>query len=104
MVFGEFCELWGERVEPFTVRNDYYGGDVNEAGLIVAKDLLDQLPRDLARTVVVLPEVMFNFDSLTLDGVPRQAVVKEIGRRGGCAIVSVPNPPEQLAAIREALG
>lgn len=104
MVFGEFCRQWDVRVEPYAIRNDYYGGDVNVTGLIVAKDLLDQLPRDLARTVVVLPEVMFNFDSLTLDGVPRQAVVKEIGRRGGCAIVSVPNPPEQLAAIREALG
>ena len=103
MVFGEFCELWGERVEPFAVRNDYYGGDVNVTGLIVAKDLLDQLPRDLARTVVVLPEVMFNFDNLTLDGVTQQAVGEEIGRRGGQVVISVPNPPEQLAAVREAL-
>jgi putative radical SAM enzyme (TIGR03279 family) len=102
-VFGEFCKLFCSRVEPFAIRNDYYGGDVNVTGLVVAKDLLSQLPRDLARTIVVLPEVMFNFNKLTLDGVSQQAVMEEIEQRGGCAVVAVPNPPEQLVAIWQAL-
>ncbi|MBR3225918.1 MAG: DUF512 domain-containing protein [Atopobiaceae bacterium] len=98
-VYSELCNAWGEPFVPFAVHNDYYGGDVNVTGLIVACDLLAQLPENLEQTLVVLPEVMFNFNKLTLDGVSQGDIVREIERRGGQAIVSVPNPGNLLDAV-----
>ena len=90
-------------VEPFAIRNDYYGGDVNVTGLIVACDLLAQLPTDLRDTLVVLPEVMFNFDKVTLDGVAQAEVVDRIKERGGRVAFATPNPPDLLDAVAAAL-
>jgi hypothetical protein len=83
--------------------NDYYGGDVNVTGLIVACDLLAQLPTDLRDTLVVLPEVMFNFDKVTLDGVAQAEVVDRIKARGGRVAFATPNPPDLLDAVAAAL-
>lgn len=98
-VFNELCDVWNAAapnahavVRSFAVRNDYYGGDVNVTGLIVACDLLAQLPRDLSGILVVIPEVMFNFDDLTLDGATQQSIVAEIEHRGGRALVCTPDP------------
>ena len=65
----------------------------------MACDLLAQLPAELTRTVVVLPEVMFNFDRVTLDGVPLADVEAELQRRGARVLVSVPSPAELLATL-----
>ena len=111
-VTRELCSVWRSAlpdapdgvpaalpVEPLAIRNDYYGGDVNVTGLIVSRDLLAQLPRDLAGTLVVLPEAMFNFDDLTLDGDSRDHIFEEIARRGGIATVSQTSPRALLEAI-----
>ncbi len=103
-VFGAFCDAWDAPVEPVAIRNDYYGGDVNVTGLLVACDLLAQLPGDLAHKLVVLPEVMFNFDKVTLDGVPFADIEAEICKRGGQVRVSMPNPADLVGAIRAAVG
>lgn len=102
-VYGELCVAWCDSVTPFSVRNDYFGGDVNVTGLIVACDLLAQLPQDLQNTLVVLPEVMFNFDKLTLDGVTQRVIVEEIERRAGSVAICMPNPPNILDAVCSAL-
>ena len=102
-VFNRLCEVWGEPFATYSIHNRYYGGDVNVTGLIVACDLLDQLPEDLSRTLVVLPEVMFNFDALTLDGVSRESIASELEGRGGRVVVSVPNPNDIVSAITEAV-
>ena len=87
------------RVRTRAIRNDYFGGDVNVTGLIVSEDLLAQLPADLTSTIVVLPEVMFNFDRLTLDGDTQDHIVDELRSRGALVTVSVPNPGDYLDAI-----
>lgn len=88
-----FCRAWAPgTVRTQAIRNDYYGGDVNVTGLIVACDLLAQLPEDLARTVVVLPAVMFNFEGATLDGDTRDHVVEVLRGRGGTPVVCEPSP------------
>lgn len=92
------------RARTFAVRNDYFGGDVNVTGLIVSEDLLAQLPADLAGSLVVLPEVMFNFDRLTLDGDTQDHVAEELRRRGALVATSVPNPGDYLDALLDALG
>ncbi|MDM8270978.1 DUF512 domain-containing protein [Thermophilibacter provencensis] len=91
------------RVRTFAIRNDYFGGDVNVTGLIVSEDLLAQLPEGLAGTLVVLPEVMFNFDKLTLDGDTQARILDELGHRGAACAVSVPNPGDYLDALLAAL-
>ena len=91
------------RVRTFAVRNDYFGGDVNVTGLIVSEDLLAQLPESLAGTLVVLPEVMFNFDKLTLDGDTQARILEELERRGATCAISVPNPGDYLDALLGAL-
>ena len=101
-----FCRLASPagRVRTRAIRNDYFGGDVNVTGLIVCEDLLAQLPDDLSGTLVVLPEVMFNFDRVTLDGARLADVLAELARRGATACVSVPSPGAYLDAIAGALG
>ena len=114
-VYGRLCRHWlavtanggpleeafraHDALAPFAIRNAYYGGDVNVTGLIVAEDLLAQLPADLSRTTVVLPEVMFNFDHVTLDGVAQADVARELERRGARVMVCVPSPAVLLDAL-----
>ena len=78
--------------EPLAVRNDYFGGNVDVSGLLTAQDILGQLPRDLARTGVVIPDVILNADGLTLDGTPRDDLVRSIQARGGTAVVGESSP------------
>ena len=91
------------RASTRTIRNDYFGGDVNVTGLIVSEDLLAQMPSDLSGTLVVLPEVMFNFDRLTLDGETQDRILEELRHRGALVTVSVPNPVDYLDALLAAL-
>ncbi|MBQ9007232.1 MAG: DUF512 domain-containing protein [Atopobiaceae bacterium] len=105
-VIKAFCDVWRGLVgqdkghaEPFAIRNDYYGGDVNVTGLIVSCDLLAQLPHDLTDAVVVLPEVMFNFDKVTLDGDTQGHILHEIVSRGGVALVAQTNPHDLVDAL-----
>ena len=98
---GTFCRALSPdgRASTRTIRNDYFGGDVNVTGLIVSEDLLAQMPSDLSCTLVVLPEVMFNFDRLTLDGDTQDHILDELRRRGALACVSVPNPGDYLDVL-----
>ena len=105
-----FLELWESvareagvpfAIEAQAIRNDYYGGDVNVTGLIVSCDLRAQLPQDLSGKTVLLPEVMFNFDKMTLDGDTQAHVMSEIERRGGRGVVSVPSPAHIVESLRQ---
>ena len=92
------------RAATHAIRNDYFGGDVNVTGLIVSEDLLAQMPDDLSGALVVLPEVMFNFDRLTLDGDTQDHILEELRRRGALVAVSVPSPGDYLDALLAVLG
>ena len=105
-VIATFCDAWRGMdgcdecsAKPFAIRNDYYGGDVNVTGLIVSCDLLAQLPSDLSDAVVVLPEVMFNFDKVTLDGDTQGHILQEVAARGGIPLVAQTSPHDLLDAL-----
>ena len=100
-----FCTLWDAegRIRTQAIRNDYFGGDVNVTGLIVSCDLLAQLEDNLEGTVVVLPEVMFNFDKVTLDGDTQAHIVEVLRSRGAVVCVTMPNPGDLLDAVASAL-
>lgn len=91
-------------VEPCAIHNYYYGGDVNVTGLIVVRDLLAQLPQDLSDVFVILPEVMFNFDKLSLDGVTLFEVRTTLEDRGGRIALSEGNPTDIFSAIKKLVG
>lgn len=105
-VIDGFCDAWANATSTgwscakgYPIRNDYYGGDVNVTGLIVSRDLLAQLPGDLHGTVVVLPEVMFNFDQVTLDGDTQAHILEEISARRGIPLVAQTTPHAILDAL-----
>lgn len=100
-----FCRLLSPegRVSTYAIHNEYFGGDVNVTGLIVSCDLLAQLPADLTGAVVVLPEVMFNFDHVTLDGDTQAHILEELSRRGATPLVSEPSPGKLLDCLAAAL-
>ena len=50
---------------------------------------------------MLLPEVMFNFDKMTLDGDTQAHVMSEIERRGGRGVVSVPSPAHIVESLRQ---
>ena len=100
----ELCACWEEGlVTTLAIRNDFFGGDVNVTGLIVAEDLLAQLPSDLSGTLVVLPETMFNFDHVTLDGASVDDLTRGFELRGAGVIVSQTSPDELVDALAVAL-
>ena len=101
-VFGDLVSSAG-RIRTQAIRNDYFGGDVNVTGLIVSCDLLGQLADDLAGAVVVLPEVMFNFDHVTLDGDSQAHILDVIHERGGRPLISEPSPGKLLDCLVEDL-
>ena len=89
-----FTSAWSPegRIKTVAIHNDYFGGDVNVTGLIVAQDILAQLPQELTGKVIVLPEVMFNFDKVTLDGVALKDLSSEIAARGARIVVTQTSP------------
>ncbi|MBR3234308.1 MAG: DUF512 domain-containing protein [Atopobiaceae bacterium] len=110
-VIEEFCCNWAHtlglpkaQAAPYAIRNNYYGGDVNVTGLIVSCDLLAQLPADLHNTVVVLPEAMFNFDHMTLDGDTQQHIVAELTARGATVRIAQTAPHALLDVLLECCG
>ena len=75
-------------VEVVAVKNRFFGGNVDVAGLLTAQDIIGQLvERGLSPQMrVVLPSVLFNADSLTLD----DKQVEEIAQALKCEVVVVP--------------
>lgn len=90
---------FAQRAHVLPIKNDYFGGDVNVTGLIVACDLLTQLPCDLSGRLSCLPAVMFNDDGLTLDGVTADAIREAIAERGGKAVICQTSPDELIDAL-----
>lgn len=102
-VYEQFCGDGPLRdvARAFPVRNDYFGGDVNVTGLIVAEDLIAQLPENLTGTFVVLPELMLNFDRMTLDGASEQDILDAIAQRGGTGAFLATLPEPLVDALAE---
>lgn len=83
--------------------NEYFGGNVDVTGLICGGDLLAQLPRDLTGVVLILPNVMFNADGMTLDGYHQDNLTRELGLRGAIAHVASTMPAELVDVLEEVL-
>ena len=98
--FGAFCNMFdADAIDVFAIKNEYFGGNVNVTGLICACDLLGQLPADLSDIELLIPDVMFNYDGLTLDGLARDEVTAELEQRGAIVHYATPAPNYLLDAL-----
>ncbi|HSK48177.1 MAG TPA: DUF512 domain-containing protein [Coriobacteriia bacterium] len=61
------CEAAG-RVRVMAVPNQFFGGNVSVTGLLTGRDLADALHSDGPQGIYLLPDLLFNADGLTLDG------------------------------------
>ena len=86
------------------IENRYFGGNVDVTGLIVASDILDQLPKDLTGIMLFLPKLMFNADGMTLDEYHRDDLLKRLGERGAVVHVVSTMPHELLDTLEQILG
>ena len=102
-VMSSMAAVFGGSMTAQAIRNDYFGGDVNVTGLIVECDLLEQLPSNLEDTLVILPEVMFNSDMITLDGGSFDSIDRAVTERGGDALLAVTTPHCLLDTLLTAL-
>jgi len=59
--------LKGANVEVRAIKNNFFGGNVDVAGLITERDLIDQLQDLTSATRLVISDVMLNDDGLFLD-------------------------------------
>jgi NifB/MoaA-like Fe-S oxidoreductase len=77
-VLGQLLAAAGfdRRVQVAAVKNRFFGGNVNVAGLLTASDLLEHFehnppaassPTNATSTLVLIPAVLFNDDGVTLD-------------------------------------
>ncbi len=85
----------------FEIENRYFGGNVDVTGLICACDVLDQLDDSLEGKLIVLPNVMFNADGITLDGMPRDELVSALEERDAIAVSCSSMPYELIEALEE---
>jgi putative radical SAM enzyme (TIGR03279 family) len=102
-VYENWIEKTGLPGAAFAVRNDFFGGDVNVTGLITAEDLLAQLPSDLSGRLVVLPDLMLNADSKSLDGSTDTQIVEALEARGARAAFMTTTADEMFAQIKNFL-
>ena len=97
-VLGSLVENAGlqEKLQVLSVRNDFFGGNVDVSGLLCACDLVPALNAVAPQGAVLLPAVIFNADGLTLD----DRTLADIEAGSGCAIQLVQS---DAASLLEAL-
>jgi putative radical SAM enzyme (TIGR03279 family) len=91
IVLKKYCLKDQNKIELQPVKNLFFGGNVKVTGLLSGKDILDDLEStDLSKyESVLVPEIIFNRDGLTLDNIninvfknlnPRIKIVKDNGK------------------------
>lgn len=78
---AEFADLTGVEITVLAVVNERLGETITVAGLLMGKDVLQQLQTAGYGDLVVLPRVMFDHpDTVSLDDLSPQEMADEIGR------------------------
>lgn len=88
-------EPYGITLDTFAVRNDFFGGNVNVAGLITGKDLIDQLSGKLTSDTLLIPKNMLReqedvfLDDITLVELERSLQVRVQPFAGGEDLINI---------------
>jgi putative radical SAM enzyme (TIGR03279 family) len=98
-VIERLNDINGLKVNLVACENYFYGEKITVAGLLTAKDVIDNLTGKDLGEVVILPSVMFKEgEAITLDDKDIQHLQKELQRK----VVKVENNPRML--VEEILG
>jgi len=89
---------------PLTVRNEYFGGNVDVTGLLCASDMIAAVRKireaEEGKILFAIPNIVFNDDGVTLD----DAHVSDMEKRAGLSLCVVScNPLDYLAEIIDLL-
>ncbi|MEG2863825.1 MAG: DUF512 domain-containing protein [Eggerthellaceae bacterium] len=84
------------RLIPFPVKNEYFGGNVDVTGLLCGCDIAAALAAAPEIERVVIPEVVFNDDGVTLDNMTLEDIIRSAAV--GISVVSC-NPSEFLKDV-----
>ncbi len=72
----------GVRIDVFAVKNEFFGGGVNVAGLVTGGDIIKQLKGKIATSEAIIPEVMLrDGEDIFLDDVTLSGLEEELGVR-----------------------
>lgn len=82
-----------------SIYNEYFGGNVDVTGLMCACDILQQLPEELTQVMLIVPDVIFNADGMTLDGYHRSCLIETLESRGAKVVVSSTMPHDLIHAL-----
>lgn len=85
------------RIQVRAVVNEYFGGNVDVAGLMCVEDIRKAMKLELKCKpegfIASLPDVMFNFDKLSLDGVSLDEFTQEL-QECGIQLHATPTEPK----------
>jgi NifB/MoaA-like Fe-S oxidoreductase len=87
-------QVAGVRLDVAAIRNSFFGGGINIAGLITASDILEQVRKQALGDALVLPTICLKDGSLFLDDV----TVAELESQAGRPVLVSPPKPAALAA------
>ena len=99
-----FVEELAPAARVIAIENRFFGGNVDVTGLICGCDLLEQVGDDLRDVMLILPDVMFNSDGMTLDGYHQQDLLRTLADRGARVLISSTQPAALLDALSDELG
>ncbi len=76
-LIGRINDKFNLKTEIIKVENNFFGKSVTVAGLLTANDILKTIKKECSKNnVILIPDVIFNNDNLTLDGMTAQELLK----------------------------
>ena len=67
------------------IKNDFFGGNVDVAGLVTAEDIINQTMNSKAKKLIISSEI-FNDDGLTLDDKTASDIAEALAQRDGVTV------------------
>ncbi|MBQ4543763.1 MAG: DUF512 domain-containing protein, partial [Clostridia bacterium] len=84
-----------DKVEVIAINNDFFGNTITVAGLLTGKDIVEQLKEKDLGEVLILPEVLLNYDRVLLDDYS----ISDIEKALDIKVITVPNDGAKLKEI-----
>ena len=81
------------------VKNTFFGGNVNVTGLLTAADVLPACERLQPNTYLILPQLMFNTQNMTLDNLSHSEVLSKLESYNIHACIALTTPRGILQAL-----
>ncbi|MBQ3115129.1 MAG: DUF512 domain-containing protein [Clostridia bacterium] len=84
-----------DKVNVVAISNNFFGNTITVAGLLTGKDIVEQLKGKDLGEVLILPEVLLNYDRLLLD----DYTIGDIEQALNIKVITVPNDGAKLKEI-----